>query len=59
MMVAGLKSGLQQYRIRRGYGKVQDEANEEMMQHLSDVGQDGRMSFDRSKMNNGIDVFSA
>lgn len=50
--VAGLKSGLRQYRDKgEGYvGRVQDEANEEMMQHLSDVGQDGRMSFDRSKM---------
>lgn len=48
----GLKSGLKQYQDKdEGYvGKVQDEANEEMMQHLSDVGQDGRMSFDRSKM---------
>ncbi|PNC81696.1 hypothetical protein [Akkermansia muciniphila] len=52
-VVAGLKSGLRQYRDKgEGYvGRVQDEANEEMMQHLSDVGQDGRMSFDRSKMN--------
>lgn len=52
-VLAGLKSGLRQYRDKgEGYvGKVQDEANEEMMQHLSDVGQDGRMSFDRSKMN--------
>lgn len=52
-VVEGLKSGLRQYRDKdEGYvGKVQDEANEEMMQHLSDVGQDGRMSFDRSKMN--------
>lgn len=51
-VVEGLKSGLRQYRDKgEGYvGKVQDEANEEMMQHLSDVGQDGRMSFDRSKM---------
>ncbi len=52
-VVEGLKSGLRQYRDKdEGYvGRVQDEANEEMMQHLSDVGQDGRMSFDRSKMN--------
>lgn len=52
-VVAGLKSSLRQYRDKdEGYvGRVQDEANEEMMQHLSDVGQDGRMSFDRSKMN--------
>lgn len=52
-VVEGLKSGLRQYRDKdEGYvGKVQDEANEEMMQHLSDVGQNGRMSFDRSKMN--------
>ena len=51
-VVEGLKSGLRQYRDKgEGYvGRVQDEANEEMMQHLSDVGQDGRMSFDRSKM---------
>ena len=51
-MVAGLKSSLRQYRDKdEGYvGRVQDEANEEMMQHLSDVGQDGRMSFDRSKL---------
>ncbi len=46
-VVEGLKSGLRQYRDKgEGYvGRVQDEANEEMMQHLSDVGQDGRMSF--------------
>lgn len=52
-VVEGLKSGLRQYRDKdEGYvGRVQDEANEEMMQHLSDVGQDGRMRFDRSKMN--------
>ena len=52
-VVEGLKSGLRQYRDKdEGYvGRVQDEANEEMMQHLSDVGQDERMSFDRSKMN--------
>ena len=52
-VVEGLKSGLRQYRDKdEGYvGRVQDEANEEMMQHLSDVGQDGRMSFDRSTMN--------
>ena len=51
-VVAGLKSSLRQYRDKdEGYvGRVQDEANEEMMQHLSDVGQDGRMSFDRSKL---------
>lgn len=51
-VVEGLKSGLRQYRDKdEGYvGRVQDEANEEMMQHLSDVGQDGRMSFDRSKL---------
>ena len=51
-VVEGLKSGLRQYRDKgEGYvGRVQDEANEEMMQHLSDVGQDGRMSFDRSNM---------
>lgn len=51
-VVEGLKSGLRQYRDKgEGYvGRVKDEANEEMMQHLSDVGQDGRMSFDRSKM---------
>lgn len=51
-VVEGLKSGLRQYRDKdEGYvGRVQDEANEEMMQHLSDVGQDGRMRFDRSKL---------
>ena len=52
-VVAGLKSSLRQYRDKdEGYvGRVQDEANEEMMQHLSDVGQDGRMSFDRKRKN--------
>lgn len=51
-VVAGLRAGLARYKDKGdGYvGAVQDEANEEMMRYLSDVGQDGRMVFDRSKM---------
>ena len=53
-VVDGMKLRMQKYKDadRDGYvGKVQDEANEEMMQYLDDVGQDEQMRFDRSKMN--------
>lgn len=53
-VVDGMKLRMQKYKDADsdGYvGKVQDEANEEMMQYLDDVGQDEQMRFDRSKMN--------
>ena len=53
-VVDGMKLRMQKYKDadRDGYvGKVQDDANEEMMQYLDDVGQDEQMRFDRSKMN--------
>lgn len=53
-VVDGMKLRMQKYKDAKddGYvGKVQDEANEEMMQYLDDVGQDEQMRFDRSKMN--------
>lgn len=53
-VVDGMKLRMRKYEDAHedGYvGKVQDEANEEMMQYLDDVGQDEQMRFDRSKMN--------
>lgn len=53
-VVDGMKLRMRKYEDAHGdgyVGKVQDEANEEMMQYLDDVGQDEQMRFDRSKMN--------